>query len=103
MKKLKMYCLTTRDEDLELIKSLGYLPVGLGKNIKSNGFLKDNYKDNIFKKNDFYGEYTFHYWIWKITWINWGKNGLVFVNIENFGLKLIEILIIFHLKNLINF
>ena len=44
MKKLKMYCLTTRDEDLELIKSLGYLPVGLGTNIKSNGFLKDNYK-----------------------------------------------------------
>ena len=60
-----MYCLTTRDEDLEMIKSLGYLPVGLGENIKSKGFLRDNSNDNIFKKNDYYGEYTFHYWMWK--------------------------------------
>ncbi len=60
-----MYCLTTRDEDLETIKSLGYLPVGLGENIKSSGFLRDNYNHNIFKKNDYYGEYTFHYWMWK--------------------------------------
>ena len=60
-----MYCLTTRDEDLEMIKSLGYLPVGLGENIKSNGFLRDNSNENIFKKNDYYGEYTFHYWMWK--------------------------------------
>ena len=65
MKKIKMYCLTTRDEDLEMIKSLGYLPVGLGENIKSSGFLRDNSNDNIFKKNDYYGEYTFHYWMWK--------------------------------------
>ena len=65
MKKLKMYCLTTRDEDLELIESLGYLPVGLGKNISANGFLRDNSKDNIFEKNDYYGEYTFHYWVWQ--------------------------------------
>ena len=50
MKKIKMYCLTTRDEDVETIKSLGYLPVGLGENIKSSGFLRDNYNHNIFEQ-----------------------------------------------------
>ena len=52
-----MYCLTTRDEILETIKSLGYLPVMGFENIKSSGFLRDNYNHNIFKKNDYYGEY----------------------------------------------
>ena len=83
-----MYCLTTRDEDLELIKSLGYLPVGLGKNIKSNGFLKDNYKDNIFKKNDFYGEYTFHYWIWKNYLDKLGEEWIGFCQYRKFWAKI---------------
>ena len=54
-----------RDEDLKLIKSFGYIPVGLGKNIISKEFLRDNSKINISGKNPFYGEYTFHYWLWK--------------------------------------
>ena len=62
---MKMYCLTTQDEHFSKIKKLGYLPVGLGKNIKSNNFITDNTKINIADKNPFYGEYTFHYWLWK--------------------------------------
>ena len=54
-----------RDEDLNLIKSLDYIPVGLGNSISSEGFLRDNNQINISKKNPFYGEYTFHYWLWK--------------------------------------
>ena len=42
-----MYCLTTQDEHFSKIKKLGYLPVGLGKNIKSNNFITDNTKINI--------------------------------------------------------
>ena len=60
-----MFCITMRNEDLNLIESLGYIPVGLGKNISSKNFLRDNDKINISKKNPFYGEYTFHYWLWK--------------------------------------
>ena len=60
-----MFCLTMRDEDLNLIKSLDYIPVGLGNNITSKGFLRDNNQINISRKNPFYGEYTFHYWLWK--------------------------------------
>ena len=62
---MKMYCLTTQDEHYSKIKKLGYLPVGLGKNIKSKNFITDNTKINIADKNPFYGEYTFHYWLWK--------------------------------------
>ena len=62
---MKMYCLTTQDDHYEKIKKLGYLPVGLGKKITSNKFISDNTKINISEKNQFYGEYTFHYWLWK--------------------------------------
>ncbi len=65
MNDLKMYCITINDAHLDLIKSLNYTPVGLGKNIKSKEFIRDNTGDNISRKNPFYGEYTFHYWIWK--------------------------------------
>ena len=82
-----MYCLTTRDEDLELIQSLGYLPVGLGKNITANGFLRDNSKDNIFEKNDYYGEYTFHYWMWKNYLDKLGEEWIGFCQYRKFWAK----------------
>ena len=59
---------------LNLIKQLGYLPVGLGENKFSNEWYTDNRGDNISKKNPYYGEYTFHYWLWKnnkIEFNNW--------------------------------
>ena len=65
MQKLNMYCITIHDRHLNLIKNLGYYPVGLGNTIKSKDFLRDNTKTNICEKNPFYGEYTFYYWYWK--------------------------------------
>ena len=65
MKKLKMFCLTIDNSHLNKIKKFDYIPVGLGKNIISNKFLRDNTGENISEKNPFYGEYTFHYWLWK--------------------------------------
>ena len=65
MQNLNMYCLTINEDHLEGIKKIGYLPVGLGNNIKSKEFIRDNTSLNISKKNPHYGEYTFHYWIWK--------------------------------------
>ena len=49
----------------ETIKKLGYIPVGLGKKSFPNYFLSDKSGDNISEKNPFYGEYTFHYWLWR--------------------------------------
>ena len=65
MKNLEMFCITISDNHSDKIKKLGYLPVGLGERIRSENFLRDNTKDNISEKNPYYGEYTFHYWLWK--------------------------------------
>ena len=60
-----MYCITLNDAHYDKIKKLGYIPVGLGSNIKNKNFQGDKTGENISTKNPYYGEYTFHYWIWK--------------------------------------
>ena len=44
---------------------MSYIPVGLGDKKFSNECFNDKKGENISHKNEFYGEYTFHYWIWK--------------------------------------
>ena len=61
MKKAKIYCLCLEDNLLDNVKNLQYLPVGLGANNFSDGWLTDNSGENISNKNPYYGEYTFHY------------------------------------------
>ena len=65
MKNLSMYCLTLEPEHEEKIKALTYIPVGLGDKKFSNTTISDKDGENISKKNPYYGEYTFHYWLWK--------------------------------------
>ena len=65
MKKLKIYCLSLSSSHLDLIENIGYTPVGLGEETFSDKWLSDKSCDNIAKKNPYYGEYTFHYWLWK--------------------------------------
>jgi hypothetical protein len=50
---------------LNIIKEFNYIPVGLGKDNFSKEWMRDNTCNNISEKNRNYGEYTFHYWIWK--------------------------------------
>ena len=56
MNNLNMYCITIYNNHDKLIKKLGYSPVGLGREIVSNNFIKDNTEINISEKNPFYGE-----------------------------------------------
>ncbi len=65
MNNLNMFCLTINPKHENLIKKIGYTPVGLGNKKFSNYCLSDKTGDNISSKNEFYGEYTFHYWLWK--------------------------------------
>ena len=60
-----MFCLTMSSNHLNFIKKINYIPVGLGEDKFSRDFFRDNEGDNISQKNKFYGEYTFHYWLWK--------------------------------------
>ena len=65
MNNLNMYCICLHDNNYNTVEKLGYIPVGLGKNKFNNSWLRDNTGENISRKNDYYGEYTFHYWFWK--------------------------------------
>ena len=65
MNNLKIYCITLNPLHLNLIKQLGYIPVGLGENSFSSEWLEDKSGNSIAYKNKHYGEYTFHYWLWK--------------------------------------
>ena len=65
MKNLSMFCLSLFGEHLNNLKKINYIPVGLGENNFNNEWLRDNTKQNISNKNKYYGEYTFHYWLWK--------------------------------------
>ena len=60
-----MFCLTLQPNHLSFIKELEYIPVGLGENIFPDDCFTDKSGENISEKNKYYGEYTFHYWLWK--------------------------------------
>ena len=60
-----MFCLTLEPNHYKFIKELGYTPVGLGEKNFNKDWFTDKSKTNISKKNENYGEYTYHYWIWK--------------------------------------
>ena len=66
MPKLKyMYCISIDNNLFKKISNLGYLPVGLGDSNFSDDWITDKDGENISNKNKFYGEYTFHYYLWK--------------------------------------
>tara|TARA_B100001057_G_scaffold485414_1_gene565099 strand:+ start:780 stop:1610 length:831 start_codon:yes stop_codon:yes gene_type:complete len=65
MQNITFFCLTINPEHEEKIKKLSYIPVGLGSKNFSKECMTDKSGENISHKNPYYGEYTFHYWIWK--------------------------------------
>ena len=62
---LAIFCITLKPENEKYIKELSYIPVGLGNKKFSKNFFSDKSGLNISEKNPYYGEYTFHYWLWK--------------------------------------
>tara|TARA_B100000963_G_C22561580_1_gene641625 strand:+ start:43 stop:864 length:822 start_codon:yes stop_codon:yes gene_type:complete len=65
MSNLSMFCITLNPGHEEIIKNLSYIPVGLGEKKFSDDCFSDKAGLNISNKNTYYGEYTFHYWLWK--------------------------------------
>jgi hypothetical protein len=74
MDKLNIYCLTLSSLHYESIIKKSYIPVGLGDDNFNKKWLTDKEGKNISLKNPFYGEYTFHYNIWKNELILKDKN-----------------------------
>ena len=65
MINLEIFCICIHNKLLNKIKEISYTPVGLGSDIFSKEWTRDNTGINISSKNKFYGELTFHYWLWK--------------------------------------
>ena len=81
-----MYCLTLNPVHLKMIEGLNFSPVGLGNSTFSEEWLTDKTKNNINHKNNYYGEYTFHYWLWKNNYINF-KGWIGFCQYRKFWKK----------------
>jgi len=67
-----------------MIKKMNYLPVGLGDNKFSNDWYRDDTRENISNKNKSYGEYTFHYWLWKNYLNQFNNNWIGFCQYRKF-------------------
>ena len=100
-----MYCLAIDDSLKNKIKDLNYIPVGLGDYNFSEEWIRENTGKNISHKNKYYGELTFHYWLWKNhldkipenTWIGfcayrrfWSKNNTKPDKVINFKNEIIQ-------------
>ena len=83
-KNLEMFCLTLEPNHLNFIEKLNYIPVGLGEKKFPDVCLSDKQGENISKKNKFYGEYTFHYWLWKNHLKNINSNWIGFCQYRKF-------------------
>ena len=79
-----MYCLSIDLSHLDTIKSFNYIPVGLGSDNFSKEWVRDNIGENISHKNKNYGEYTFHYWLWKNYLDKIGNNWIGFCQYRKF-------------------
>ncbi len=104
MNKIDMYCVT--DKDLPFLHNLPYNLAGVGKSNFSEKYLRSDTKKNIFIKEKYYSELTFHYWFWKNLlnisenkwigfcqkrrfWINTSSEGKN-INVENINEHLLE-------------
>ena len=63
MNNLKIYCVTNKK--LNFLEKTSMKLVGVGKEEFSNNYLKCDTKINIYHKEKYYSELTFHYWYWK--------------------------------------
>jgi len=63
MKNLKIYCVTNKK--IDFISKSNYFFGWVGVDPAPKDYLTCNTQDNIFIKEKFYSELTFHYWYWK--------------------------------------
>ncbi len=74
---MKIFCLTIYNKNFDNLKKLNLIPVGLGDQYFDSKWLNDKGIDNISQKNQNFGEYTFHYNIWKNNVLDKTFNGWV--------------------------
>jgi len=63
MDKIKFYCVTNKE--IQFIKDKNYNFGWVGQGKSPEAYLNCNTLDNIYHKEKYYSELTFHYWFWK--------------------------------------
>ena len=83
---MKIFCISIYDENYSFFNENNLTPVGLGENHFNKNWINDKFDNDISIKNKNFGEYSFHYRLWKDPSLNTENiNGLVFAHIEDFG------------------
>ena len=75
--KLEIYCVTNKD--LNFLRNLNYNLAAVGKNKFSEMYIRSDNEDNIYHKELYYSELTFHYWFWKNRLKNYLENDSVWI------------------------
>jgi hypothetical protein len=73
--KINFYCVTNKE--YLFYNDLPYHFAGVGKENFSKKFILSNNLDNIFYKEQYYSELTFHYWYWKNIIYNFPEDSWV--------------------------
>ena len=63
MSEIKFYCVTNKE--IDFIKGKNFHFGWVGKGNPPHSYLRCNEGDNIYHKEKYYSELTFHYWFWK--------------------------------------
>ena len=62
---MKTFCISIYNENYSLFKKNNLIPVGLGNDNFDENWMNDKFDNDISTKNENFGEYTFHYKLWK--------------------------------------
>ena len=62
---MKIYCISIYNQNFNFFRENNLTPVGVGSKDFTSQWLNDKSGDNISFKNSNFGEYTFHYNLWK--------------------------------------
>ena len=65
MKSNNLEIFFVTNKKISHIEKINYQIACVGKVNSSDNYLKCDTKDNIFYKEKYYSELTFHYWYWK--------------------------------------
>ena len=63
MSNLKIFCVT--DKEVKFLENTNYNIGWVGKETPPENYILSDTNDNIFSKEKYYSELTFHYWYWK--------------------------------------
>ena len=62
---MKTFCISIYNENYSFFKKNDLTPVALGNNDFDEKWINDKFQNYISRKNENFGEYTFHYRLWK--------------------------------------